>query len=50
MEELNINIRLRKILEDSDNEYDMPFKTPSDLMEIFENLEEKNRACCLGTL
>ena len=42
MEDLNININLRRILEDSDNEYDMPFGSPSDMMEIFENLEEKN--------
>lgn len=42
MDDLNINKRLRKVLEDSDEEYEIPFKNTSEMMEIFENLEEKN--------
>lgn len=30
------------MLEDSDDEFEMPFKDANDLMSIFENLEEKN--------
>jgi hypothetical protein len=30
------------VLEESDDEYKMPFEEPNDLMSIFENLEEKN--------
>jgi hypothetical protein len=30
------------VLEDSDDEFEMPFKDANDLMSIFENLEEKN--------
>jgi hypothetical protein len=42
LEDLNINKKLRKVLEDSDDEYDLPFKNAHDLMSIFENYEEEN--------
>lgn len=40
--DLNILEKLKKVLEESDDEYKMPFEEPNDLMSIFENLEEKN--------
>lgn len=42
IDDLNIQKKLRKVLEESDDEYEMPFKDANDLMSIFENLEEKN--------
>lgn len=33
---------LREVIEDSDNEYDLGFRDPEELMKIFTELEEKN--------
>lgn len=33
---------LREVIEDSDNEYDLGFRDPDELMKIFTELEEKN--------
>ena len=33
---------LREVIEDSEDEYDLYFKTPDQLMDIFATLEEKN--------
>ncbi len=33
---------LREVIEDSDNEYELYFRDPGQLMDIFSNLEEKN--------
>lgn len=40
--ELNIPQELREIIEDSDDDLPLRFNDPSDLMEIFSVLEEKN--------
>jgi len=33
---------LREVIEDSDDDYELFFDTPDELMEIFATLEEKN--------
>ncbi len=33
---------LREVIEDSDNEYELFFENPDQLLDIFANLEEKN--------
>lgn len=40
--ELNIPNKLREIIDDNDDDYKVPFKKANELMDIFENLEEKN--------
>jgi hypothetical protein len=40
--ELNIPHKLREIIDDNDDNYKVPFEKPNELMDIFENLEEKN--------
>lgn len=40
--DLNIPQKLRDIIDDPDDLYEVFFKTDSELMDIFENLEEKN--------
>ena len=39
---MNVSKKLRKVLEDSDDDFKVPFNSPDDLMHLFENLEEKN--------
>lgn len=39
---LNIPQKLREIIDDTEDDYRVFFKTDSELMDIFENLEEKN--------
>jgi hypothetical protein len=34
--------KLREILEDSEDEYEVPFTYPSELLDIFSTLEEQN--------
>lgn len=33
---------LREVIEDSDDEYELYFESPDQLLEIFASLEEKN--------
>jgi hypothetical protein len=33
---------LREVIEDSGDEFEIPFKEPDQLMEIFSTLEEQN--------
>jgi hypothetical protein len=40
--ELNIPNKLREIIDDNDDDYKVPVKKANELMDIFENLEEKN--------
>lgn len=40
--ELNIPNKLREIIDDNDDNYKVPFEKANELMDIFENLEEKN--------
>jgi uncharacterized protein YpuA (DUF1002 family) len=40
--DLNIPQKLRDIIDDTEDDYKVFFKTDSELMDIFENLEEKN--------
>ena len=40
--DLNIPNKLREIIDDTDDDYRVPFKKSNELMDIFENLEEKN--------
>ena len=40
--DLNIPPELKEIIEDSDDDLPLRFENPSDLMDIFTNLEEKN--------
>ena len=40
--ELNIQEELRDIIEDSEEHMPLNFKEPSELMEIFQQLEENN--------
>jgi len=42
MDDLNINKRVRAVLEDSEEEYEKPFKDANELMEMIDSLEEKN--------
>lgn len=42
IDDLNIQKKLRTILDESDDEHGIFFKDVNDLMSIFENLEEKN--------
>lgn len=42
IDDLNINRKMRAVLEDSEDEYEKPFDSPDELMQIFEMLEEKN--------
>ena len=39
---LNIPQKLKDIIDDTEDDYKVFFKTDSELMDIFENLEEKN--------
>lgn len=39
---LNIPQKLKDIIDDTEDDYIVFFKTDSELMDIFENLEEKN--------
>ena len=41
-DEPNIPKNSREVLEDSDEEYELPFDTASDLLQIFEGLEGEN--------
>ena len=34
--------KLRQILEDSEDEYEVPFKDPQQLLDLFAMLEEQN--------
>jgi len=40
--ELNIPLELKEIIEDSDDDFPLRFNDPSELMDIFSTLEEKN--------
>ena len=40
--ELNIPNKLREIIDDTHDDYKVPFQKANELMDIFENLEEKN--------
>ena len=40
--DLNIPLKLREIIDDNDDDYKVPFQNAHELMDIFENLEEKN--------
>ena len=40
--ELNIQEELRDIIEDNEDDLPLNFKDPSELMEIFQQLEENN--------
>ena len=42
IDELNIAKKIRKVLEDSEDEYEKPFESADELMQIKDSLEDKS--------
>jgi hypothetical protein len=42
IDDLNINSKLKDVLDEADQQDDLPLSSVSELMNIFESLEEKN--------
>jgi len=40
--DIQMAAKLRPLMDEDGNEYPLKLKTPHDLMQIFENLEEQN--------